>query len=201
MYSPQKGLFSDFSFKSNQRQAKFSILTLWCAAWLYAHCGDWLLSAMDTVEIVSSVRCTPWRLTPRCNAHRGDWHSGVLHIAEINFAVWCMHTSEIDCGMHNAEIDSTEIDSTEIDSRVGCTPRSFLKIWISWRNKKQQQLFSLYVKGLDGFESLKYIWRSKLLRHTPFNTVCTVYSIGLTWDQKWSGTNYWSVLYIYCILY
>ena len=60
--------------------------------------------------------------------------------------------------------------SVQFDSAVGgCTPRSFLKIWISQRNRNQiQQYFTLFIRGLDGFESWKK-WRAKISWHTPFN--------------------------------
>ena len=55
--------------------------------------------------------------------------------------------------------------TAESDSAMGCTPRSFFKIRISRRNRKY---FSLFIRGLDGFESWKK-WRSKISWHTPFN--------------------------------
>ena len=55
-----------------------------------------------------------------------------------------------------------------LDSPVWCTPRSFLKIQISlWNWNRIRKFSSLFIRGLDGFESWKK-WMSKILWHTPF---------------------------------
>ena len=78
----------------------------------------------------------------------------------------------------------------QFDSPVWCTPwsstlwwdahsgawlrgmmhtASFIKIRISLRNRNRiWKYLSLFIKGLDGFESWKK-WRSKISWHTPFN--------------------------------
>ena len=58
--------------------------------------------------------------------------------------------------------------TAESDSAVGCTPQSFLKIWIYRQNRNRiLKCFSLFIRGLNGFKSWKKS-RSKILWHTPF---------------------------------
>ena len=46
--------------------------------------------------------------------------------------------------------------TAELDSAVWCTPQSYLKIRISqWNWNRIRKYFSLYIRGLDGFESWK----------------------------------------------
>ena len=67
-------------------------------------------------------------------------------------------------GMHTA---------AELDSKVWCILQSFVKIWISrWNRNRIRKNFSLFIRGLDGFESWK-IWRSKISWLTPFNILYT----------------------------
>ena len=62
VFSPKR-IFPDCPFKSNQGLTKISILTSWCAVWLRG--------VMHTMELNSVVWCTPWSLTPWCDAHHG----------------------------------------------------------------------------------------------------------------------------------
>ena len=132
-----------------------------------AYPGAWLSCVMHTAESNSAVRRTLRSLTQWCDAHRGvDSAVGcTLRSFLKNFdhlTLWCdAHRGAwLHGGMHNAQLDSA----------VWCTPRSFLKIWISRQNRNRiQKYFSLFIKGLDGFESLKKL-RLKILGHTPFNT-------------------------------
>ena len=83
------------------------------------------------VQFDSAVWCTPQSLTQQWDAHRGAWLSSRKHTAELDSVVWC-------------------------------TPRSFLKIWISRRNQNWiRKYFSLFIRGLDGFESWKKNWGQK----------------------------------------
>ena len=65
--------------------------------------------------------------------------------------------------------------TAESDSAVGCTLQSFFKIRISRRIRNRiRKYLSLFIRGLDGFETWKK-WRSKISWHTPFKpTVCSV---------------------------
>ena len=64
-------------------------------------------------DIVSAVGCTPRRLTRRCGAHGGFFF----------FKIW---NTRLGGMMHTVGIDSA----------VGCTPWSFIKIWMFVRSKK-----------------------------------------------------------------
>ena len=78
---------------------------------------------------------------------------------------WCdAHCGAWLCGvMHTAESDSA----------VGCTPRSFLKIQIFWRNQNRiRKYLSLFIRGPDGFKSWKNC-RLKISWHTPFKASLT----------------------------
>ena len=58
--------------------------------------------------------------------------------------------------MHTAESNS--------EGWCRCTPQSFLKIWISRRNRNRiRKYFSLFIRGPDGFESWKKTggWKSR----------------------------------------
>ena len=141
----------------------------------------WLRSVMHTAELDSAVGCTPrsptdLKMSVFCvfilatsfdsilSKNNCDlqyqfqiniwvWLCGGMHIAELlkNFssldsAVWCTLRAWLHGMMHTAESESA----------VGCTPFSFLKIQISWQNRYRiRKFFSLFIKGLDGFESWK----------------------------------------------
>ena len=91
---------------------------------------------LNGVQFDSAVCITPHSFTLCWVAHREAWHLGM---------------------MHNAESDSGGMMHTmELDSGVWCTLWSFLKIWISQRNRNRiQKYFTLYFRGPVGFESLK----------------------------------------------
>ena len=73
----------------------------------------------------SVVWCTLRSLTPPCYAHCRVWLHGMLYTAER-------------------------------DSAVVSKPQSFLKLWISQQNcNRIRKYFSLFIMGLDGFESWK----------------------------------------------
>ena len=62
VFTPRR-ISPDCPFKSNQRQAKISISTSWCAVWLcsvHHTAADWLCSGMHTVESDLAAWCTPW---------------------------------------------------------------------------------------------------------------------------------------------
>ena len=114
-------IFPDCPFKSNQRQAKISILNSLFAVWI---CG-----VMHTVEIDSKVWCTlqrlwctPRRLTWRCDALRGDWLGCVIHTLEIVskefFEILCVLDSS---GIWNNWL-SSYMYTAKIDLAVWCTP-------------------------------------------------------------------------------
>ena len=85
-----------------------------------------------------AVQCTPrkfseiliswlteWSLSPQWDAQSGTW---------------------LCSGMHTSELFEKFLS---LDSLVWCTPRSFLKIWISWRNRNWiRKYFSLFIRGL-----------------------------------------------------
>ena len=80
----------------------------------------------------SVVWCTLRSLTLRREAHGRVWLRCVPPTTEF-FQILCFH-----------------------DSAEWGAPRSFLKIWISQRNWKCiRKYFSLFIRGLDGFESGK----------------------------------------------
>ena len=97
-----KSIFPGCPFKSNQRQAKISILlysvqfvsTAWCTLGRLSprsdtHLRDCLCSGMHNVEIVSAAWCTLGRLSPRSDTHLRDCLCGVMHTAEIDYALCC----------------------------------------------------------------------------------------------------------------
>ena len=65
-------LSDSLTLLSNQRAAKFSILTLRCAVWL-------------TRELDSAVWCTPQSLTLQYDENCGVWLHGVHHPAESDY--------------------------------------------------------------------------------------------------------------------
>ena len=132
----------------------------WCAA----HCWDCLFGMLHTAEIISAVCCTPPRLTLQCATHRADRLCGVFHTAEIDSAVcsiqlrwspWCAicHGDDLRGVQHTAEITLWSNISTKSN-------------WI-WK------YFSLFIRGPNGFESLKN-WSSKISWHTPFNKLISL---------------------------
>ena len=111
----------------------------------------------DTWQVTdSAVWCTPWSLTPRYDADQGvflyilfSWLRGEMHTSELDSTVWCTPGSQTP------------------GDEVWCTLRSFLKIWISRRNRNLiRKYFSMFIRGLHGFESWKKIEVKKLVTHS-----------------------------------
>ena len=139
---------------------------------------------MHTAESDSAVWCIPRSLTQLCDAHRGVWLCSEKNTAESDSVVWCTPRSRLSSGSFLKNFDHLTLwcdahrgawlhggmHNAQLDSAVWCTPRSFLKIWISRQNRNRiKKYFSLFIKGLDGFESWKK-FKLKILGHTPFNT-------------------------------
>ena len=144
---------------------------------------------MLIAESDSPVRSTLQGLNQQSDAHRRVRLSGGMHTMsclknfdhltmrcdanrEVNSAVWSAlrslipgYDAPLGVWLHRV------MHTTESDFEVGCTLWSFKKIWISRRNQNWiRKYFSLFIRGLDGFESWKK-WRAKILWHTPFDNV------------------------------
>ena len=75
------------------------------------------------------------KLTPRCDAHRGDWLSGVMHTMEIDLAMWCT--------------------LRRLTPRWDAHRRVSCKFKYLGEFKKMQKYFCLFVRGPDGIKSWK----------------------------------------------
>ena len=117
--------------------------SVWCTPWIQTSRYDALCDMMHSAKLDSAVRCTPLsflrtvhHLTLGWDAHRGAWLRSVMHTLESDSAVYT----------HTAESDST----------VGCTMRSFFKIWISRRNRNRiWKYFSLFIRAQMGLNHEK----------------------------------------------
>ena len=84
-----KRISPDCPFKSNQRPAKCSILTLRCAVWLRG--------VMHTIDLDSAAWCTLPSLTTQWDAHHGAWLRSMCTPRSLtpridahrSSAVWC----------------------------------------------------------------------------------------------------------------
>ena len=185
-----KSIFPGCPFKSNQRQAKISILlysvqfvsTAWCTLGRLSprsdtHLRDCLCSEMHNVEIVSAAWCTLGRLSPRSDTHLIEIVSAVLCTPRrlLRYDVldfWEIWNNWLR-GVHHI---------AEIDLAVRCTPRrlspqrdvhhrdftwrSFLKIWISQRKQKIiQKFFSTHYTWVQIMKKRG----EKISWHSPFN--------------------------------
>ena len=152
---------------------------------------------MHTVESDSVVWCTPWSLTQRCDTHRGVWLRGEPTPWSLTQRCDAHRGVRLGGGMHTAEFFKKiwSLDSSVWYTRQSltpwwdayrgawlrvmhtaewCTPQSFLKIRISWRNQNRiRKYFNLFIRALDGFESWKK-WRSKISWHTPFKKTAKI---------------------------
>ena len=87
-------------------------------------------------------------------------------------------------GYCNSAYFTSMMHTAESDSAVGCTPRSFFKIRISRRNRNRiRKYFSLFIRGLDGFESWKK-WRSKISWRTPFKQLLSFSDGRAVWGES-----------------
>ena len=113
---------------------------------------------MHTAESDSEVWCTPRSLTPQCDSHCGAWLCSGMHTVELDSAGWCTTQSLTPQGDADRGVRL----------RGGLNTLSFLKVQISqWNRNRIWKYFSLFIRGLDWFESRKK-WRSKISWHTPF---------------------------------
>ena len=127
LFTPKR-ISPDCLFKSNHRQGKIAILILQCAIYLHG--------MLHTAKIISTVCCTPLRLSPRYFAHLREHLRGVLHTAEIVSvvcteiisAVWCTPPrSSLRYVAHRGEDLCGVLHTVEIISAVCCTPRRSTK--------------------------------------------------------------------------
>ena len=124
------------------------------------------------VHFDSAVCCRPRSLTLRCVADRGvfqqsliTWLRGVLQTAELDSAVCCTPRSLTPRCVANRGVFQQSL-ITWLRRAVCNTPRSFLKIRISWQNRNRiRKYFSLFIRGPDWFESWKKLEVKNLMTH------------------------------------
>ena len=122
-------------------------------------CSMFLQCAMHTTKW-----CTPQSLAPRFDAHRGVGLHSMMHPAESDsgmiFCSWLLR----------------------IDSTVWCTPHSFSKVQLSFRNWKIiWKYFSLFVRGPRWVRIIKKIEVNNLVTHLPFLVVSLFTGFALFW--------------------
>ena len=80
----------------------------------------WLLG----VQFDLAVWCTPRRLTPRYDAHHGDWLCVVMYTTEFDSALWWTPRRLTQCcDAHHGDWLSVVLHTTEFDLAVWCAPR------------------------------------------------------------------------------